>query len=61
MARHTKVDQVVDDKPEEEVQELTGMDPIFEENLDDFFSDFIASDKAGYQDVIDKFGLTKFE
>tara|TARA_B100000519_G_C14180972_1_gene408493 strand:- start:871 stop:1188 length:318 start_codon:yes stop_codon:yes gene_type:complete len=61
MARHTKVDQVVDDKPEEEVQELTGMDPIHEEDLDDFFCEFIQSDRAGYQDVLDKFGSTKFE
>lgn len=61
MARHIKVDQVVDDKPVEEVQELTGMDPIHEEDLNDFFCEFIQSDKAGYQDVLDKFGSTKFE
>ena len=61
MARHVKVDQVVDDKPEEEVQELTGMDPIHEDDLDDFFCEFIQSDRAGYQDVLDKFGSTKFE
>ena len=53
MERPIQENTVIDDKPVEEIKELTGKDPIRDEDVYEFYKDLVEANPQDYRDIID--------